>query len=197
MPRSAHAATANEAKYFLMVSPCQRCGKGPWLLQRTSVTDEPDRALWIDAVCKCCDHHEVFEFICERPPSSGNDESINPSDSPSRLIDLGQWLSLFYRLLEQAADERTSPSDRRLLGYRAALCLHEALKFYADDDELPDESAFFSEQGRSSFREHPESFAREKLLHMRSKLPKASTMAANIRADRRKAKKHWWQFWRK
>lgn len=192
-----HAATVNEAKYSLMVTPCPNCGKGPWLLEDA---DEPSAAgekLSISARCKSCGREETFEFVCDIASRSANAELISSSDSPSELIDVSQWLSLFYRLIERAADENTPPPERRLLGYRAALCLKEALKFYDEDDELPVQSAFLTEAGRCAFREHPESFARGKLLDMQAKLPNLGTMARSVKTDRRKARKRWWRFWQK
>ncbi|MGC9453377.1 MAG: hypothetical protein ACP5HU_00790 [Phycisphaerae bacterium] len=187
-----HAATENEAKYFLMVTPCPNCGKGPWLLDDTTEVAEAGDKLSIKARCKSCGHEKTFEFVCDSSGREEDAELISASDAPSGLIDVAQWLSLFYRHLEKAADDNTPPRERRLLGYRAALCLREALKFYGEDDELPDPSAFFTESSREAFHQHPESFARRKLLDMRSKLPKLNTMAKSVQADRKKSKKRWW-----
>ncbi|MFP3937492.1 MAG: hypothetical protein ACLFVW_04050 [Phycisphaerae bacterium] len=192
-----HAATVNEAKYFLMVTPCPGCGKGPWLLDDSTEPAASGEKFSIDARCKSCGREETFEFVCDSASRDEDAELISASESPSGLIDVAQWLSLFYRHIETAADDNTPARERRLLGYRAALCLREALKFYGEEDELPDASAFFTEPSRDAFREHPESFAREKLLDMRSKLPKLGAMAQSVKSDREKTRKRWWQFRRK
>jgi hypothetical protein len=198
MTQHEHVATVNEAKYVLMVRPCPDCGKGPWLVEDAEEPAEGGRPIRIRARCKHCGRREVFDFVCDSAlGAEGSDaEIINPSDAPSRVIDLGQWLSLFYRLLERAAEEQTPAAERRLLGYRAALCLREALKFYREDDELPEETAFFTEASRRAFHEHPEGFARQKLLDMRAKLPNLGKMADRVKADRKRADRQWWQFWR-
>ena len=122
-------------------------------------------------------------------------ERINPTDRPSRIVDLSQWLSLFHMLLESAASE-PSPPAARLKGYRAALCLTEALKFYGDD-ELPPETAFFSQTTLDIFRQHPEKFARQRLRDMQAKLPSLPKMARQVVRDDRAKGRRWWQFWRR
>ena len=120
---------------------------------------------------------------------------INLTDRPSRLIDLAQWLGLFYHFLE-TADRQSAPADIRKMGFYAALCLEEALKFYSDN-ELPPESAFFTPTSQEAFRQHPEKFARQRLKDMRGRLPAIPKMVRRVDMDRQKAGKRWWQFWRR
>ncbi|GAG20851.1 unnamed protein product, partial [marine sediment metagenome] len=120
---------------------------------------------------------------------------ISPTAEPSKIIDLAQWLSLFYMLAESAA-EGDSPVATRRRGYQAALCLAEALKFYGDD-QLPPASAFFTPATAEVFRQHPERFARQRLRDIQAKLPALSTMAGHVDRDEGAAKKRWWQFWRR
>ena len=196
-PLAAHSL--NEVRYYLTATICPECGKGP----RALLAPEPDpsagqicRAV---VACQNCSSRQELGFTCEYAlASSGADiERINPTARPSRIIDLGQWLSLFYLLIETASRCDQPPEVRRL-GYRAALCLGEALKFYGDD-ELPPEQAFFHEATRQAYLDHPESFARQRLRDMQSKLPKLQTMKCNINRDERtgnSARRRWWQFWR-
>lgn len=198
MHRPLRAHTFNEVRYYLMVSPCGSCGKGPWEIGDVGGNPGGELQGSVPARCRHCDAEREFAFSCEFDlPSRGVEaEAINPGDEPSEIIDLGQWLSLFYLLIESAASERSEPATRRD-GYRASLCLEEALKFYEGDDELPPDSAFFSPRSMAARREHAENFAREKLRNMQAKLPSPGAMRRRIRRDQSIAKRRWWQFWRR
>lgn len=188
-PLPAHSP--GELRYYLMVTRCSSCSKGPWTIEE----DRPEQGgrEIVRAHCNHCGHVKTFRFICEQSDGDKNQaELINPTDNPSRIIDLSQWLSLFYMLLESASSEKSAVTAR-LLGYRSALCLDEAIKFYADD-ELPPTSAFFSEQTLAIFQEHPEKFARQKLRDMQGKLPSLSTMAERITQKPKSARKKLWPF---
>jgi hypothetical protein len=191
-PLPAHSP--DELRYYLMVTRCPSCSKGPWTIEEEH-PEQGGREI-VRARCNHCGHTKTFRFICKRNAGDENDESraelINPTANPSGIIDLSQWLSLFYMLIESASSEK-SAAAARLQGYRAALCLEEALKFYAEN-ELPPESAFFSEQTLAIFREHPEKFARQKLRDMQGKLPSLSTMAERITKKPKPARKKWWPF---
>ena len=191
------ARTPNEARYYLMVTRCDACGKGPWIVESQTSAGRPGDAFELRARCRGCGAAKAFRFLREYdvPDDGAESECINPADSPSRLVDLGQWLSLFYLLIETAADDDSGPGVRRS-GFRASLCLAEALKFYGDD-ELPPQSAFFSETTIAAFREHPEKFARQKLRDMQAKLPTLPVMARRIARDERSARRRWWPPWRK
>lgn len=70
-----------------------------------------------------------------------------------------------------ASTEPDRQKKRRLL-IEAAQCLDEALKFYIDDNDLPPSGAFLHEGSKQRFRQNPGQFSRERLIHLRSKLPK-------------------------
>jgi len=192
-PLQAHSI--NEVDYYLMVTACPKCGKGPWETDTTGPSDAASNLAIVRAHCTHCRARKTFTAtwdydLADEGPQA---EQINPSPEPSRIIDLGQWVSLFALMIESAA----SAEDRvqaRLVGYRAALCLSEALKFYGDD-QLPPESAFFSDDSIEAFRNAPERYARQRLRDMQGKLPKLDTMASNVSRDQR-GKRKWWRFWR-
>jgi len=191
-PLEAH--THNEVRYYLMVTPCHQCGKGPYVLQDAPPGAKGAKAV-ITAVCKNCSAAHEFSYTCsqDRVLVGSQAECINPSSSPSRIIDLGQWLSLFYVLIETAASEDSPPAARQA-GYQAAMCLSEALKFYGDN-ELPPESAFFRQASIDAFHEHPENFARQKLRDMLSRLPTLPDMARRLDRDQT-VRRRWWKFWK-
>ena len=197
MDRPLRAHTFSEVHYYLMVTPCRQCGKGPWLMDAPAGAEASQGPVAVKASCKHCGAAQEFQFVCDHalPFRGVEGECINPTNEPSRLIDLAQWLSLFYLLVESATSEIAAAETRRG-GYRAALCLAEALKFYGDN-ELPPESAFFTPATQTVFREHPENFARQKLRDMQAKLPDLGVMARRIARDERMQGRRWWQLWRR
>lgn len=196
MERPLTAQTFNEARYFLEVTPCPACGHGP-LTPEPTPPPTPECPISLVAVCARCRAGQPFTFLCLHPlPASGvESEVINPTDRPSMLIDLGQWMGLFYSLIGLAA-RQSVPIITRRLGYQAALCLSEALKFYRPGEELPPPEAFFREDSRATFRKAPEKFTRSSLLGLRERLPSPDRMADRLRADLTPAPRRWYQFWR-
>jgi len=188
------AHTFNEVRYYLMVTPCAQCLQGPWETDSVETPPRPDQPAALRAHCKHCSARRTFDLVCEFPVAQdgAGAECINPTEAPSHIIDLGQWLSLFYLLVESAATG-SSKVDTRRAGYRAALCLAEALKFYTD--EMPPESAFFWPRTAEAFHEHPENFARQRLRDMQAKLPDISSMGRRVDLDERSRVRRWWRFW--
>jgi hypothetical protein len=119
---------------------------------------------------------------------AGQAAVVNPTDEPSRILDVGQWIVLFRMITERAARE-IDKIQARHLGIEAAQCLEEALKFYDDvDNDLPPQEALFTEASRTRFRKAPEQFSRRRLIDLRAKLPSGSAMRASLSAK----KKRWW-----
>ena len=195
MDQPLQANTFNEARYYLMVMPCPRCRKGPWEIDSIDPAAQ-ERTPRLAVHCRNCQTALSLSFRCIQDTQGlpDEDECINPGPAASRIIDLGQWLSLFYLLVESAAAETARPIARRA-GYRAALCLGEALKFYGEG-EMPPESAFFSAETAAAFHQHPENFARQRLRDMQAKLPDISAMARRLAVEKRVDRRRWWQFWR-
>jgi len=180
-PKLLQAYSEAERHFYLMVRRCKRCGSGPFELVGRG--EDPQLGDQIDAWqvrCRRCGAEEQIHFdrraLLVEP--SGQSESlpvVNPSDQPSKLLDLAQWLALFHSIIESASKTQDKAESRRL-GYEAALCLEEALKFYQPDSDLPPARAFFSEDTLASFRQHPEQFTHQKLLQIREKLPALARM---------------------
>jgi hypothetical protein len=74
-------------------------------------------------------------------------------------------------MMTEAAGKEKNKTEARRLALEAAQCLDEALKFYVEDNDLPTKDTFFHHGSRQRFRDHPEQFSRQRLLHLRSKLP--------------------------
>lgn len=196
MDKELPAHTFNEARYYLMVTACEHCGKGPWEIDSSEPSPQDKHLIAVEAHCGHCGQEQAFRFLCESELLSecAEVEQINITNNPSIIVDVAQWLSLFYMLLESASSTDDKIASRRT-GFRATLCLCEALKFYTDD-ELPDESAFFTSKSLAVFRGHPENFARQKLRDMQAKLPTLPRMARSVSRDERSSRKHWWKFWK-
>lgn len=196
--------SVGEAYLLVMVTPCEACGKGPLEAKR-------NEALGLDGTagrklitrCGNCGHEQEFIFSLEGvPEGAGLTASglpvINPTDEPSRVIDLAQWLVLFEGII-RTAHRQTDPGESRRLGYEAAQCLDEALKFYAPGPaEWPDESAFYHDWTLRRYREHRHLFARTRLIDLRRRLPTLAEMEERIQnASRKRPKRPWWAFWRR
>jgi hypothetical protein len=198
------ARSPTEAHFYLMLQRCDACKQGalnPQAPRHHFIGAQP--VCTISATCRQCGAAREFHFGTSRWTAvqlgdAGEPETlpvVNPTEAASELIDLAQWLTLFRVITEQAA-RATDKQDARLLGYEAALCLEEALKFYAAGTDLPTAAAFFTPVMRERFHQHPEQFSRQKLLAWRERLPSLSRMREVIRRGdqaRRSPRRHWWR----
>ncbi len=196
-----------EAHFYLMATACTSCGQGPLVGQEAHPVDaapglvpEGDKKesenvtvrLWrITVTCAACQSVTSPTFQIPRELAgvpAGETVVVNPTDEPSRILDVGQWIMLFRMITERAARE-TDKIQARHLGLEATQCLEEALKFYDDlDNDLPPPEALFTDASRTRFRKAPEQFSRRRLIDLRAKLPSQSAMRASLSAK----KKHWW-----
>ena len=191
-PLRAH--TSNELHYYLMVTPCAHCGRGPLVPEETDLPVAGGEAT-VRARCKRCGFEVAFSFHWEHdvPADTDDADCINPSRQPSRIIDLSQWVSLYYLFSESAASAG-SPVDARISARQASLCLSEALKFYRGE-ELPPESAFFREASVAAFRQNPANFARTRLRDLQAMLPAPAHRPAPTPSAQRDGPHPWWKFW--
>jgi hypothetical protein len=199
-PLPAHSLA--EAYFYLMATPCVRCGAGPLHGGDARPDVSGDRLrLTIPVRCGRCGHQQEYQFTISGDLAqlqAQREERVpwrtNPTDSPSEIIDVAQWIILFRVITEAAAKEKDKVEARRL-GYEAAQCLEEALRFYEEDNDLPPDGAFFHESSRAMGRDNPHEFSRERLIGLRAKLPSLEAMEASQRRAR-KGKKRWWMPWR-
>ena len=100
-----HAHSIAEIHRYLAVTPCNACDRGP--LEPEQPIDGLETA--VHARCKQCGERHTFAFQLDAnaPPPDRNDllPVVNPSDEPSTIIDVGQWLTLFRTILEAAETE--------------------------------------------------------------------------------------------
>ncbi len=189
-----------EVYLYLMVTPCPNCGRGPLRGWDAVAGAGGGAVLTVEALCPSCQHEKRLTFAlpaeqlaAARAAPSQQPMVINAAGEPSRIIDVGGWVTLF-RLITESAAKATDKMEARLLGYEAAQCLDEALKFYEDDNDVPPEGAFFGEDSRRRYGEHPELLARSRLIGLRAKLPTLDAMQRSLRAARR-GRKPWWKVW--
>ncbi len=205
------ARSVIERHFYLMVLQCPQCGKGPFSLVSTEQAPDQPVDIWY-VRCRQCRYGQRLLFdrrallVDEIEGAASTLPEVNPTDRPSHLIDLGQWLAMFHHILAAASEEKDRKEAQRL-GYEATLCLEEALKFYVPDSDLPPAEAVWTEASQKRLQERPELFVRQRLLQMREKLPslqvmrKAMTDAPIFESNQDghgngKKKKHWWNKWR-
>lgn len=174
-PLFAHSLA--EIRFYLRATPCTSCGKGP-LTQQESVPEtgsKTDCSVIVNASCDTCRFPHTLTFRISPPsisPGETEPPTVNPTDQPSRLLDVGQWITLFRVMLDSAEHQDDKPAARKLK-LEAAQCLDEALKFYDEEDnDLPPVEAVFTNATRERLRKAPEQFSRRRLLGLRSQLPR-------------------------
>ncbi|MCE5325136.1 MAG: hypothetical protein LLG01_01855 [Planctomycetaceae bacterium] len=185
-----HAHSFNEIRLCLMVRICSACGKGPLEIQGEAVAPARSGPVAIETRCKSCNAAHPMEFFCDAPlqGEQGQCLVINPGRQPSRIVDLGQWLSLCDLMMIESR-QAALPAQARLAACQAALCLQEALKFYAPHEQLPPPTAFFLSD--VPYHAAPEQFAQDHLRALLARLP--STGQHTPAPAPRRA---WWQFWK-
>ena len=201
-PLVAHSLT--EAYLYLKATPCASCGRGPLEASDAPPADaqdkEEDLTVTLTVTCGACQSVATRTFqlpggmegvgSAVRTKRSESAVIVNPTDEPSRIIDVGQWIVLF-RMISEAAGREADKSRVRRLGIEAARCLEEALKFYDElDNDLPPPEAFFHSASRERFRRAPEQFSKRRLIELHSKLPITSTARSRQSVPK---KKRWWR----
>lgn len=190
-----------EAYLYLMVTPCDGCKTGPLAADEARVQHDADaRILTIPVKCRKCGRGADITFdttdvepggFAARTP--GSVARVNPTDEPSRIIDLAGWVTLFA-VIADTAGKTDAPPEALHLKMEAAQCLDEALKFYEDDNDLPPSEAFFRESSRRQFSEHPATFSRQRLIELRARMPTLRpTGRGTVSGDPpRRKRRRWW-----
>lgn len=191
-----------EARLYLQVTPCEACGTGPLVVDSQSVRlDAEHRVVTLAVACKACGQPGEVRFDTRQvgpaetvsaalgelqaPRDPQTHQIINPTQEPSRIVDVAGWLTLYSTNAEAAraaAAHARSSEDRakvRQLQIEAGRCLDEALKFYDLDNDLPPEDAFYRDDSRHRFRDLPQLFARQHLIELRAALPQPSPAAGD------------------
>ncbi len=195
------AYSKTERHFYLMVLRCEKCNYGPFDFVSEETLTDKNIDIWYVRCRKCHRGKQLFfdrNYLKVENEDRNSLPVVNPSNEPSKLVDLGQWLAIFYAIIESAANEKNRILARRL-GYEATLALEEAIKFYSPNEELPPPEAFWTEESKKRFREHPELFSKARLLRMREKLPKTNIIAQIINKldDSKNTSGHKSSWWKK
>ncbi len=200
-----------EAYLYLMITPCAACGKGERVADDTRARHDADaRVLTVPTVCKTCKESRDIAFDTRQVEPEGfkavspsTVAAINPTQEPSKIIDVGGWITL-ATVFADAAKKAGSPAEARHVKIEAAQCLDEALLFYNDDNnDLPPQEAFYHERTRKQFQRTPELFSRQRLVSLRAKLPVvyvtdgAPLAAGETLPPPKKRKRRWWPWGKK
>ena len=168
-----HAHSRMEVSFYLKVTPCDNCGRGPLA---PADPDSLSGSLPFESLairCEACGLASTLpvKVASLRDAIAHEVPVVNPTPEPSCLLDVGQWLVLYSMLMEEG--KRTEDRVRgRYLALQAAQCLEEAVKFYDDDEnDLPPREAFTCDASRERFRDAPAQFSRRRLQGLRAKLP--------------------------
>jgi hypothetical protein len=189
-----------EACLYFSVIRCDACRSGA-LTPTFESSQYADGAWRVFAHCTNCGAAEAYSFRVPAPPARhdplSSDAPINATPEPSEIIDPVQWVTLAKLMSESAADTPDA-GERRWRKIRAAQCLDEALKFYDDDNELPPAEALRTDDSRSAVRDHPQRYARSRLLDQRGALPVDGVANRVTQADSAiHPRKPWWRFWQR
>lgn len=202
-----HVHGVQEEHFYMMVHPCA-CGR-PWQSDSHEMEEDPTRVLHhVAATCFKCGARRTFHFqLDSRVGPKDPIRQINPTQEPSRALDVAEWMDLARFYLGRI--ERLSDKVRKAQSLLdARQCLEEAMKFYSPDDDAPPASALWSKTSRRKAAQQTEAFRRKTIEAMLGRLPpldrlrqadsldqKAFEKAVRQRAKERVGRK-WWQFWR-
>ncbi len=172
-----YAHSLTEAQLYLKISGCEKCSPVASSLQEPKSHTEKSgdaNVMRIRGQCPACGAPQELDFALEHDdaaPAPGRPPAINLTDKRSRIIDVGQWLTLSQLFMQESRSE-PERGRARFLNLQAAQCLDEALKFYDDpENELPPADAFYCDSTRRRFREFPQQFSRGRLISEMRKLP--------------------------
>jgi len=201
--------SAQEEYFYLMVHPCP-CG-GPWIGQSQHVEKTtPGLRHHVTARCARCSTERTFPFDLVSAAGATAPTAvreINPTDEPSRALDVAEWMHLARFYLERIERLQDAVSRAQSL-LDARQCLEEAMKFYGPGDDAPPAGALWSDASRKRVAEHPDAYRRSSLVAMLDRMPpmkdlrradameqKAFEKAVRQEAVKRTGK--WWQFWKR
>ena len=202
--------SVQEEYFHLMVRRCA-CG-GPWA--STGQTAEPSGNRLLHRVsvrCASCGKERTLRFVLPagaRPDGQAPVREINPTDEPSRALDVAEWMVLARFYVERVA-RLTGARERAQSLLDARQCLEEALKFYGPEDDAPPPAALWSKASRDKVGANPGTYRRATIQAMLAKIPSedrlrqadADDQRAFRKALRTAAREHigrrWWEFWKR
>lgn len=162
------ARTPLEIELYLALHPCA-CGEASFPATSSVVEYDDDLANRYAGRCPRCDAEREFVFgLPERAHGGRPGHVTYGDDTPSQLLDPGEWLWTADRFARGVPADVTGLAGGARRGARhrllsAAAAMDEVVKFVPSGLEQVPETAFWSERGRAVFAEEPGRFFRDRL----------------------------------
>lgn len=159
------ARTNAEAQLFMELNPCENCGEREFEPADTIIVAEGDLASRYSGTCPRCGVFREFLFrIPEEPIIPQPEEPVFGDDTPSALIDAGEWMwiaDLIARSTPAEPEEGMTAADRQQIRMEmrtAAAAVGEAAKFVPRGGDRVPHDAVWSDRGRAVYEDEPGRF---------------------------------------
>ncbi|NIA06158.1 MAG: hypothetical protein GWP14_00715 [Actinobacteria bacterium] len=176
--------SVQEQALYLLVMPCGKCQAGPLVeISRRQSDGAAGESDVVETRCCSCGQETALHFLRQTKVRA---------TARSTLIDVTEWLGLCHHFLDLGqteSDEEQTQQQIKLARY----CLGEALKFYPEDSDLPEASAFFGRLGNQRLKEHPATFLKTRLLELRRQLPALALEPSKAEPTEARKKRKWWR----
>ncbi len=201
--------SVQEEYFYLMVNPCA-CGM-PWRTGDQQAAPGGGGLVHpVHATCPGCGAERTFTFALRQRPEAARPapvREVNPTDEPSRAIDLGQWMTLARFYLARIERLRDAVAKAQSL-LDARQCLEEALKFFPPAAETAPADALWTDAGRHVAAETPDLLTRPRIETMLARLPAKDDLQRvdapeqrefekALKQEARRRKGRWWQLWKR
>jgi hypothetical protein len=164
------ARTNAEAHLYMELHPCENCGETEFAPASSVIVVDGDLASRYTGPCPRCAAPREFVFrIPEEVIFPDIEEPVFGDDSPSVLIDAGEWLwlaDLIARSVPAEPADGMPVEDRRQVRIdlrTAAAAVSEAAKFVPPDADRVPADAIWTERGRAVYAAEPGRFGRRRL----------------------------------
>jgi hypothetical protein len=164
------ARTNAEAHLYMELNPCENCGEREFEPTDQVIFAEGDLASRYTGTCPRCGVYREFTF---RLPDDviipESDEPVFGDDSPSTLIDAGEWLwiaDLIARSTPAEPEDGMSAEARlqiRVELRTAAAAVGEAAKFVPPGGDRVPLEAVWTPRGRAVYEDEPGRFRLSRL----------------------------------
>lgn len=164
------ARTNAEAHLYMELTPCENCGEREFEPTDTIIMADGDLASRYSGTCPRCGVYREFVFrLPDEPMIPLREEPVFGDDTPSSLIDAGEWLwiaDLIARSTPAEPEEGMSAAERQQIRVElrtAAAAVGEAAKFAPPGADAVPADALWSDRGRAVYEDEPGRFRLSRL----------------------------------